>query len=1195
MGLINQIEAGIKELDGGKFQGLGDQYLIKKYHFSKIIALGSQEGTDKTTPGVPDTYFENNGKGVYVMYGTHKNAFKKLKEDILSVKEMLASTERECGKVDRIICCHTSSNIGLKKRERLEKLAQPYSLELVGINEIASDLAKLEFQFLAKEYLGISESTEQVWSIEDFIKIHDSSRTNAPISNSYIGNISTKLINELKSTQVLLIVAKPGTGKTRLAIEICKEFDRNQYNVLCIKSNGQPVYTDIKKYLESGKENIIFIDDINVVEDYKSVLTLANSSKNIKFIITVRDYAAREINSTIKNYDHKSIFPDKFEKEQMEQLTQQFVDSKINDVVVDHIVKISNNNPRMAVLATKLYTKDSDRNFNDIVDVLKDYYSEILETNSVTQVEEKVLFILSYLEKINLHDLSQNEELQQLMKILNLTQDQLLLGVKELEIKELCGTYNNKLVRIEDQSLDDYIVVKFLEDNRVSVSSLLNNLYPLNSEKVIELLNQFVSFSFSEKIYQSLKNDVQDFYKYNKFENSTEEENFLTQFGALISAEAYIYLKDKLKKYPSKEYNVSDFMDKRDKGESIDTSVFSIIRTLSNSGDSYPNLAFELLLKYFQKDPNMISEVYTIIKNNFSTVVEGKPTDYNQVKYVIDELLKLDLEERYNQEILVLIVEKFLEVRDKYMYSDGDKVTIVNFEIPESDFLIEYHGQLLNLLAEIYFLGREDIRAYIQKILLNYQYKITENIDSYPNMVKEDLEAIKTLFFREFPNLSMEEERIIYQLNKMAKKVGLSVFNGYKVTERQKLYSILTTDKFRYIYAGDESKQELKEIANKYRNSMDKVFRYANQFKQNEQMNSSCIEDVLYNIFRLLDKDSRYKFLEAMFSKKYRFESIIPDEFINFLDKDRVSDVLKNIDQEERYRWKIAALLTLNDVTISDLETLKDILSKHNIPEYYSIVDFEKFILMDNSLKEFLIQKNSDVNFIIPKIVRKEETKKLMTLLGDEYLKKLYLENFGKNIDSAADLVYELGKNDIEFSFEILKKLNDIKLTQRNLSNHILYNIEKFSNKSVLYQKYFQFILEKENCGYYNSLLEDIIDDAPEIIELKLQNEVDEVQAIKILNWGLEKLKDNDIKLTLFKIFKDKGFGKNTYQQIHFIKWYRSWCGSFVPVLEEEKIFLNEVKEIFEKDGGYINLVLYIEEKIRGQNLAIEKEREEEF
>lgn len=66
MTLINKLENAIKELEGGRFQKLGDEYLRKKYDF-KIVSLGSQEGTDKTTKGTPDSYAEEDGKYVYIM------------------------------------------------------------------------------------------------------------------------------------------------------------------------------------------------------------------------------------------------------------------------------------------------------------------------------------------------------------------------------------------------------------------------------------------------------------------------------------------------------------------------------------------------------------------------------------------------------------------------------------------------------------------------------------------------------------------------------------------------------------------------------------------------------------------------------------------------------------------------------------------------------------------------------------------------------------------------------------------------------------------------------------------------------------------------------------------------------------------------------------------------------------------------
>ena len=56
MSRLNRIQNEIKQLEGGKFQNLCDEYLYRKMNWDNIVSLGSMAGTDKTTIGTPDTY-----------------------------------------------------------------------------------------------------------------------------------------------------------------------------------------------------------------------------------------------------------------------------------------------------------------------------------------------------------------------------------------------------------------------------------------------------------------------------------------------------------------------------------------------------------------------------------------------------------------------------------------------------------------------------------------------------------------------------------------------------------------------------------------------------------------------------------------------------------------------------------------------------------------------------------------------------------------------------------------------------------------------------------------------------------------------------------------------------------------------------------------------------------------------------------
>lgn len=65
-------------------------------------------------------------------------------------------------------------------------------------------------------------------------------------------------------------------------------------NVYCIRSNGNLLYEDIKYYIDSPGEYLIYLDDANMVsslENVVSTLFSLGSEYKIKILISVRDYA----------------------------------------------------------------------------------------------------------------------------------------------------------------------------------------------------------------------------------------------------------------------------------------------------------------------------------------------------------------------------------------------------------------------------------------------------------------------------------------------------------------------------------------------------------------------------------------------------------------------------------------------------------------------------------------------------------------------------------------------------------------------------------------------------------------------------------------------------------------------------------------------------------------------------------------
>ena len=179
---INEIERKIKELEGGCFQNLEEKYLCIKLDLKNIHSLGSQEGTDKPTKGVPDSYaMHDDGTYTMIAYGTEKNYKNKIEKDI---SDCLNKNKINIpkNKIKKIVIFHTSTNITIEENERFLEMGKGVEVELIGLNTIAQDLSGIRFQDLAREFLDVEFDSGQIFTIENFINNNDKSGTASPLN-----------------------------------------------------------------------------------------------------------------------------------------------------------------------------------------------------------------------------------------------------------------------------------------------------------------------------------------------------------------------------------------------------------------------------------------------------------------------------------------------------------------------------------------------------------------------------------------------------------------------------------------------------------------------------------------------------------------------------------------------------------------------------------------------------------------------------------------------------------------------------------------------------------------------------------------------------------------------------------------------------------------------------------------------------
>ncbi|OZS31533.1 hypothetical protein CHL72_11575, partial [Streptococcus pneumoniae] len=87
---------------------------------------------------------------------------------------------------------------------------------------------------------------------------------------------------------------------------------------------------------------------------YISTLGLLNTTSNIRFILTVRDYAKKDVINNIKVYGYNNIEPELIKDYNFKELLNQFSRNDFTNQEIEHIKTISKSNPRIAVIAAKL-------------------------------------------------------------------------------------------------------------------------------------------------------------------------------------------------------------------------------------------------------------------------------------------------------------------------------------------------------------------------------------------------------------------------------------------------------------------------------------------------------------------------------------------------------------------------------------------------------------------------------------------------------------------------------------------------------------------------------------------------------------------------------------------------------------------------------------------------------------------------
>jgi len=636
MAKLQDIENAVINLNPAAFQDLGDGYLKCLHPEWKLKCRpGSQPGKQKTIKGTPDSVFQlPSGKYVFVQHSTNStNKVGKMKDDIDKCMNP-SNTGIQTYLIDRIILC---ANFRLSVEQ--SSLLESDKVEVYSLDSIVQDIL-LRFPELGWKYLGLEREDSQLIPVEVFVKSYDNSanRLATPLDIPFKHREKTvaETIDLLNACDIVILNGSAGTGKTKLAIEVCRQLG-NDMDCYAFNSKNLPSIRELEWLKNAPAPVLLFVDDVNRVSENQVNLLLEGflhkEGPKRKLLLTVRDYSKDEINSLLSSYRFGSVTVHGFSDDEIKAIIQDEPFQIVNTSYQEMILRIADGNPRLAIMASQLaLEKQSLSALHNVSDLFALYYSRV--TKEVPFVSDdscvRILGLLGFFHHI---DFSEEERLSLLLAAFNLSKDVFLDTCVRLNEKELVDIQYN-VVRISEQNLGIYFFWKaFFEKELLSFDVLLENYFPSMIHRFRDTMNPITNMYG----YSALKEKVErPLSEYADSKDDSILRDFYGLFYYFLPEKTLHYVWGQISDLPEKPENHYQ-TDYNDNDYSFDShNDLHLLGLICRSNLDYIKEAVDLSFEIVRRKPEEMPRLLYEIKTAFCVSLEDGRTDYIRQKILVD-------------------------------------------------------------------------------------------------------------------------------------------------------------------------------------------------------------------------------------------------------------------------------------------------------------------------------------------------------------------------------------------------------------------------------------------------------------------------------------------------------------------------------------------------------------------------------
>ena len=800
MSKLTDIKSRIDQLDGGAFQNLCDTYLSYE-GYGAGYSLGMKTGTDKVAPGSPDTYFLTADRQyILVMYTTQKKNF--LKKAIEDIDKCFNSkkTGISADDVAEIIYCHTYGRLRPGDDQDLRKYCEERgaALTLIGLDKLGNDIFR-KYPILARDFLGISIDSGQVLTLNIFVEKHDANKMSAPLGTEFLFREEEleKAKTALCSNDVLLIAGSAGVGKTRFALELCRQLaEEKDYTVLVIKNNDLQLYDDLVAAIEEGKEYLILVDDANELSGLHYVLDylpkMAVGSRCIsKLILTVRDYARKQvIESTMAVTKPETIRIAPLKDDDIRKLMETCC-GITNRLYTNRIVAIAEGNARLAMLAGRLAVEAENLDvIRDASDLYHSYYHNQLSALISSKTGVCSAGIIAFIQSIHLEYL---ENLAPVFGALGITEDDFIGDLKLLHEAEIVDLCNDKAARISDQSFSNFLIkYVFVEEKVIPLSTMIETCFHISKSRTVYACNVLLNVFLDQAVREYVESQIN--VVWDKIESDVELFwSFLKAFHMVRPTRTFLLMQEKIEQEQYRPFDVRAAMHENDRlNENVSDDIIQILGNFKDS-DELP-VAVELLLLYYKKRPDLYEQFYSTLAEQLGVDINSQRFGYYTQSIVVDHLcaaIDADPDDTNLLSLFVYVAGHFLKL--DFSKAEGGRhntVSIYTLVLPPDKPVLEYRKKILVKIHQIY--QHETMQAEIEHLLDRYgmpHYGAETNSE----VVKAEFEEVLN-FFPLFQKENLYHCVIAQHIEQVAKRIDYGmpdVLYPFLNSDKYKIYSVL--------------------------------------------------------------------------------------------------------------------------------------------------------------------------------------------------------------------------------------------------------------------------------------------------------------------------------------------------------------------------------------------------------------------